>query len=45
MIATREGTINTLPKELYHDPSLKNKYGRTVAMCAAVENRIHILPK
>ena len=36
MIAARHGDISTLPKYWEHDPTLRDKYGCTVAMHVAI---------
>ena len=45
MYAATYGCIKNLPKEFYHDPTLRNNYGWTVAMHAAGAGHIKDLPK
>ena len=45
MVAVMFGHIKNLPKELYHDPTLKDINGWTVAMYAAASGCIKYLPK
>jgi len=45
MLAAIWGCMKDLPKEFYHDPTLKDNDGWTVAMYAAVYECINDLPK
>ena len=45
MHAARYGCIKNIPRELYHDATLTDDYGWTVAIHAARHGRIGDLPK
>ena len=45
MMAARFRCIKDLPKEFYHDPIIKDNYGWTTAMMAAIRGCITDLPR
>ena len=45
MLSARSGYIKHLPREFYHDPTIKDQYGRTVAMISAYNGYIKYLPQ